>query len=277
MFTEIPFHLTMDTIHLLSINLAPVAAVSPFRPPVPTMATSPTDETDPMSNRYIPRAARAVPHEEVVHTIEFRKITYPLTDRPAELWIVETNHRGHKSWRTLERFLDDFAISPLGAPPDYAMASCAHLEALAASNGENITVFLIPFPTEVHLKYKNFDGTYYLRPLTPTPPTKAHIRLFPTINHYFELVGEGLPFAILKAIQHPVYLSPTLSQYYTHHLQQLRLLLRDLRLQTQLPEGNGLLSHRYLRLHPGTQLHLWTNEIPADREKEQTSPLLSHV
>ena len=84
-----------------------------------------------MSNRYIPRAARAVPHEEVVHTIEFRKITYPLTDRPAELWIVETNHRGHKSWRTLERFLDDFAITPLGAPPDYAMASCAHLETLA--------------------------------------------------------------------------------------------------------------------------------------------------
>ena len=87
------------------------------------MSTSPTDETNPMSNRYIPPAARAVPHEEVVHTIEFRKITYPLTDRPAELWIVETNHRGHKSWRTLERFLDDFAISPLGAPPDYAMVA----------------------------------------------------------------------------------------------------------------------------------------------------------
>ena len=95
------------------------------------MATSPNDETNPMSNRYIPRAARAVPHEEVVHTIEFRKITYPLSDRPAELWIVETNHRGHKSWRTLERFLDDFVITPLGAPSEYAMASCAHLETLA--------------------------------------------------------------------------------------------------------------------------------------------------
>ena len=145
MFTEIPFHLTMDTIHLLSIDLAPVAAVSPFRPLVPTMATSPTDETDPMSNRYIPRAARAVPHEEVVHTIEFRKITYPLTDSPAELWIVETNHRGHKSWRTLERFLDDFAISPLGAPPDYAMASCAHLETLALQWREYYSV-PHPFP-----------------------------------------------------------------------------------------------------------------------------------
>ena len=85
------------------------------RPIVP-MATSPDDETDPMSNRYIPREARAVPHEETVHTIEFRKITYPLTDRPAELWIVETNHQGHTHWRTLERFLHDFAISPLGAP-----------------------------------------------------------------------------------------------------------------------------------------------------------------
>ena len=37
------------------------------------MAASPEEENDPMSNRYIPREARAVPHEEVVHTIEFGK------------------------------------------------------------------------------------------------------------------------------------------------------------------------------------------------------------
>ena len=69
------------------------------------MASTPEEDSDLMSNRYIPRAARtAVPHDEIVHTIEFRKITYPLTDRPAELWIVETNHHGHTPWRTLERF-----------------------------------------------------------------------------------------------------------------------------------------------------------------------------
>ena len=67
--------------------LALVLAVNLFLSFVLTMATSPNDETDPMSNRYIPRAARAVPHEEIVHTIEFRKITYPLTDRPADLWL----------------------------------------------------------------------------------------------------------------------------------------------------------------------------------------------
>lgn len=88
------------------------------------MASPPEEESDPMSNRYIPREARAVPHEETVHTIEFRKITYPSTDRPAELWIVETNHRGHTHWRTLERFLDDFTIEPLGNPPEYAMDMC---------------------------------------------------------------------------------------------------------------------------------------------------------
>ena len=113
--------------------------------PIVTMAASPDGETDPMSNRYIPREARAVPHDETVHTIEFRKITYPLTDRPAELWIVETNHRGHTHWRTLERFLDDFAISPLGAPPDYAMASCAHRETLALQWREYYNV-PDPFP-----------------------------------------------------------------------------------------------------------------------------------
>ena len=84
------------------------------------MATTPEEDADPMSNRYIPRAARAVPHDEIVHTIEFRKITYPLTGRPAELWIAETNHRGHTQWRTLERFLDDFVPTPLGASSEYS-------------------------------------------------------------------------------------------------------------------------------------------------------------
>ena len=62
-------------------------------------------------------------------------------------------------------------------------------------------MFLTHFPMEVHLKHENFDGMSYLKPLTPTPLTRAHIRPFPTINHYFGLVGEGLPFATLKAIQ----------------------------------------------------------------------------
>ena len=150
-----------------------------------------------MSNRYIPREARAVPHEEVVHTIEFRKITYPLTDRPAELWIVETNHRGHKHWRTLERFLDDFAISPLGAPPDYAMASCAHLETLALQWREYYTVFLITF--EAHLNSKNFDVTFYLNKSTLILPLKVHTHPSPTNNHCSGPAGDALHVATLKA------------------------------------------------------------------------------
>ena len=138
------------------------------------MATSPDEETDPMSNRYIPREARAVPHEEVVHTIEFRKITYPLTDRPAELWIVETNHRGHKHWRTLERFLDDFAISPLGAPPDYAMASCAHLETLALQWREYYSV-PHPFPHGGPPQLQELRRHVLPQQIvTPIPPLKAH-------------------------------------------------------------------------------------------------------
>ena len=37
MFTGISFRLMIDTILLLSIDLAPVVAVSPFRPTVPTI------------------------------------------------------------------------------------------------------------------------------------------------------------------------------------------------------------------------------------------------
>ena len=186
----VTFHCLISVTPLSPFTLALVSAVTPLLSTSSTMATPPDDETDPMSNRYIPRAARAVPHEEVVHTIEFRKITYPLTDRPAELWIVETNHRGHKHWKTLERFLDDFAICPLGAPPDYAMASCAHLETLALQWREYYNV-PHPFPNGGPPQVQELR-----RHVLP-----QHTRLSPTNNHYFELVGEGLPFAILKAIR----------------------------------------------------------------------------
>ena len=146
------------------------------------MAATPDDDADPTSNRYIPRAARAVPHDDVVHTIEFRKISYPLTDRPSELWVVETNHRGHIQWRTLERFLDDFVPTSLGEPSNFAQASCAHLEVLAHQWREYYDVpdpfphggppqrqalrrHLLPQPTQPNIHFDQPVSVFYPEPL----------------------------------------------------------------------------------------------------------------
>ena len=77
------------------------------------------------------------------------------------------------------------------------------------------------FLKEVHLKFKNSAAIFimfYLNKLTQIPLSNAHILLFPTTNHYFELVGVDPLFAVLKEIQLRVYQALTLNQYFTHHL-----------------------------------------------------------
>ena len=94
------------------------------------MASGPAATDDPTSRTYLPRAARAVPRCEVVHTIQFQRISYPLTDRPPELWIVETNHEGHIQGRTLEGYLDTFLPTSIG---DSSTVALSHLAGNANS------------------------------------------------------------------------------------------------------------------------------------------------
>ena len=56
----------------------------------------------------LPEAAQRVPRSTLLHTICFKRISFPLTSRPDELWIVEVDHTGHEVWRTLEDFLFRF-------------------------------------------------------------------------------------------------------------------------------------------------------------------------
>jgi hypothetical protein len=60
---------------------------------------------DPSSMSYIPRATRSAPRAHIVHTIHVKKITYPLSTRPDELWILEINQDGLETWRSIESFL----------------------------------------------------------------------------------------------------------------------------------------------------------------------------
>ena len=44
---------------------------------------------DPTSASYIPRAARMTPTSTTVHTIFIKKLSYPFSSRPDELWILQ--------------------------------------------------------------------------------------------------------------------------------------------------------------------------------------------
>ena len=83
----------------------------------------------------LPAAAQRVPRSTLLHTIFFKRISFPLTSRPDELWTVEVDHTGHETWSPLEEFLCRFC--PL---VDHHL-----LQAWATSWREH---FDIPVPTD---------------------------------------------------------------------------------------------------------------------------------
>ena len=77
-----------------------------------TIPTTPSSQLeDPTSASYIPRMARMVPNSTTVHTILIKKITYPLTSRPDELWILERTDDGRETWKPLETFLENLHLT----------------------------------------------------------------------------------------------------------------------------------------------------------------------
>ena len=68
----------------------------------------PASGEDPSSVSYIPRTARTVPQALTVHTIYLKKITYPMTSRQPELWILERTQGGLETWRPVETFWATF-------------------------------------------------------------------------------------------------------------------------------------------------------------------------
>ena len=77
--------------------------------PSPT-APSPRPE-NPTSASYIPRVARMIPNSTTVHTIFIKKISYPFTSRPDELWILERTEDGRETWKPSETFLENLHLT----------------------------------------------------------------------------------------------------------------------------------------------------------------------
>ena len=76
-----------------------------------TTQTQHNQMDDPTSPSYIPRMACTVPHSTTVHTIFIKKITYPMTSRPDELWILERTTEGMETWRPIETFLENLHLT----------------------------------------------------------------------------------------------------------------------------------------------------------------------
>ena len=98
--------LTMET--PLNNPLCAAALNSSTSPTPPNC--SPTGE-DTSSTSYIPQMARRIPTSSTVHTVSFKKVRFPMTQRPDELWIVEQNPDGIETWKPLETFLEELDLT----------------------------------------------------------------------------------------------------------------------------------------------------------------------
>ena len=93
---------TDDAARLVSNRSSPTSVHGP----VPHL---PPD--DPSSASYIPRAARMIPTSTTVHSVFIKKLSYPLSSRPDELWIVERTLDGIETWKPVETFLENMHLT----------------------------------------------------------------------------------------------------------------------------------------------------------------------
>ena len=93
---------TDDAARLVSHRSSPTSVHGP----VPHL---PPD--DPTSASYIPRAARMIPTSTTVHSVFIKKLSYPLSTRPDELWIVERTLDGIETWKPVETFLENMRLT----------------------------------------------------------------------------------------------------------------------------------------------------------------------
>lgn len=71
----------------------------------------PPDERSYFGIIYSTRSYRMIPQSTTVHTIFFKKLTYPGMSRPDELWIMERTDDGRDTWRPLETFLENLSLT----------------------------------------------------------------------------------------------------------------------------------------------------------------------
>ena len=98
------FHSLYSTVAFLSSVFCYFTRLSPH-----SMAnTSRLDNAQPGFYDDLPTAAQTVPRSTLLHTILFKRISFPLTSRLDELWVNEVDQSGHETWSSLEEFICRF-------------------------------------------------------------------------------------------------------------------------------------------------------------------------
>ena len=52
-----------------------------------------------------------IPTSSTVHTFSLKRVTFPLTSRPDELWLLERTQDGIETWKPIEEFLADLNLT----------------------------------------------------------------------------------------------------------------------------------------------------------------------
>ena len=66
------------------------------------------DTAQPCSYDDLPAEAQRVPRSTLLHTVLFKRLSFPLTSRRDELWVIEVDQSGHETWSSLEEFFCRF-------------------------------------------------------------------------------------------------------------------------------------------------------------------------
>ena len=112
-FSSVPFDIILLLLYMATSASDDALRLVSTRPS-PTSVQGPDPHLppdDPTSASYIPRAARMIPTSTTVHSVFIKKLSYPLSSRPDELWIVERTLDGIETWKPVETFLENMHLT----------------------------------------------------------------------------------------------------------------------------------------------------------------------
>ena len=112
-FSSVYLDIILLLLYMMTSNTDDAARLASHRsPPTSVHGLVPhLPPDDPTSASYIPRAARTIPTSTTVHSVFIKKLSYPLSTRPDELWIVERTLDGIETWKPVETFLENMHLT----------------------------------------------------------------------------------------------------------------------------------------------------------------------
>ena len=163
------------------------------------------------STSYIPRMARMIPTSMTVHTFFVKKISFPMTSRPDELWILERTTDGTETWKPIEAFLENLQISQ---DPNVLRTAAKHWRQLHA-----VPLISSSSPSSSHfpvLPHPEHPDVHFDRPVSVIPDhTHTHFAILLGTLRTTSLPGNCyIPFLATMALYTTIFTCwPNLQNY----------------------------------------------------------------